>query len=72
MKAVQSMALFALLVVVMVLSTSVAEVTTITAFGAPVEAIGSNTIVAGCGTAGVGPGCYSAGTNTVNMFIPNY
>jgi hypothetical protein len=51
-------------------TSSFAEASSMTAWGTPVDSIGSNTVVALCGSAGVGSGCYDAGTHNIGFYIP--
>lgn len=48
-----------------------AEASSVTAWGTPVDSIGSSTVVASCGSsASVGSGCYTAGSHDVAFYIP--
>jgi hypothetical protein len=47
-----------------------AEALSLTAWGGPVDGIGSNSVVALCGSPGVGSGCYDAGTHNIGFYNP--
>ena len=51
-------------------TSGLAEALPVTAWGTPVDSIGSSTVVASCGSAGVGSGCYDAGTHNIGYYIP--